>query len=40
MQPGDIFTLNFDLADGQIKTLPTGVSVVSETLLATEFTVT
>jgi hypothetical protein len=40
LQPGDTFTLNFDLGDGKIKTLPGGVAVASAVLLPTEFIVT
>jgi hypothetical protein len=40
LQPGDTFTLNFELADGEIKTLPTGVTVSSATLSPTGFIVT
>ncbi len=40
LQSGDAFTLNFDLADGQIQTLPTVVAVTSTTLLPVDFVVT
>src|ERR1035438_2278411 len=39
LMTGDILTLNFDLADGQIQTLPTTVTVTSSTLSATDFLV-
>jgi hypothetical protein len=40
LQPGDTLTLNLDLGDGQIKTLPSAVAVVSATLMPRDFVVT
>ena len=40
LQTGDAFTLNFDLADGQIQTLPTAVTVSSANFFPTDFVVT
>ena len=37
MQPGDTFTLDVDLADGRILTLPTHVAVTSARLSAADF---
>jgi hypothetical protein len=37
LQPGDTFTLDADLADGRILTLPTHVTVTSATLSAADF---
>jgi Collagen triple helix repeat (20 copies) len=39
LMTGDILTLNFDLADGQIQALPSAVLVTSSTLSATDFQV-
>src|SRR5438309_5816474 len=40
LSPGDSLTLNFDMANGQIKQLPSAVTVTSSTLSATDFLVT
>jgi hypothetical protein len=40
LMTGDSLTLNFDLADGLIQTLPSAVMVTSSTLSATDFLVT
>ena len=40
LSPGDSLTVNFDMANGQIKQLPSAVTVTSSTLSATDFLVT